>query len=78
MKLNKKHIGKLFNLGSDGSWVYQLVAVNKTHLLFYEFDGHYYKEEKGKHTDWVYFKPRKTWPKHLLKFGWMTAKGETN
>lgn len=74
MKLGRKHIGQLFDLGSsDGSWVYQLVDVKKGWLLFYTFGG-YFKERVGEHNDWQPFKPLKPWPKNWLESGWLTAK----
>lgn len=70
MKLLKKHIGQLFDVaGGDGSWVYQLVAVNKTHLLFYAFGGKYWKEKKGR-TDWRRFRPMKSWRLNWVERGW--------
>lgn len=75
MKLTKKHVGSLFNVeGSDGSWVYQLVAVSRTHLLFYDFHGTYVKERKGEHKDWLQFEPTNPWPESWVKYGWLGAK----
>ena len=62
MKLTKKHIGGLFTVhGSDGSWAYQLIDVNKGNLLFYVFGStpSRYESEPDTHTDWQIFKPRK-------------------
>ena len=74
MKLNRKHIGGLFHIdSSDGSWVYQLVDVKDGWLLFYEFDGDYYKEKAGA-DDWVRFKPHSPWPENQLRYGWLSAK----
>lgn len=75
MKLGRKHIGQLVDNGADGSWVYQLVAVNRTHLLFYDFRGTYVVEKKG-YSDWQKFRPRKPWPKRWLESGWTYAKGD--
>lgn len=74
MKLTRKHIGLLVDNGGDGSWVYQLVAVNKTHLLFYDFHGDYYKERRGKHSYWRPFAPTDPWPRAWVKKGWQEAK----
>lgn len=74
MMLNKTHIGKLFDNGGDGSWVYQLVAVSRTYLLFYDFNGNYIKEKRGKWNDWQEFEPTNPWPVLWLKSGWHTAK----
>lgn len=73
MKLSRKHIGQLFDNGGDGSWVYQLVAINRTHLLFYDFHGSYVKEKRGRYNDWRPFKPAHPWPKDWTEFGWETA-----
>lgn len=63
MKLTKKHIGQLFDNDADGSWVYQLVGVNKKGwLLFWSFCNSDYVVCTS-HTDWVPFKARKgSWP----------------
>ena len=74
MKLTVTHIGQLFDNNGDGSWVYQLVDVNKTHLLFYAFDGKYVKDRRNGQYDWQPFKPTRPWPKNWLKVGWQTAK----
>ncbi len=74
MKLTKKHIGGLFHIqGSDGSWVYQLVAVKRGWLLFYSFGGQYYKEKVGA-TDWAQFEPTNPWPKDRVEYGWTIAR----
>jgi hypothetical protein len=73
MKLTKKHIGKLLQVnGADGSWCYQLIAVNKNKLLFYSFDGKYVVDST-KHTDFEYFKPLNPFPNSWLRLGWKTA-----
>ncbi len=75
MKLTKKHIGKLFHVaGGDGSWAYQLVDVCKGWLLFYSFNGTYFKERTGEHSDWLFFTPTKPWKKQWIEYGWMTAR----
>lgn len=74
MKLTKKHIGLLVDNGGDGSWVYQLVAVSRTHLLFYDFHGTYVKERRNQYRDWREFTPTSPWPKRWLQRGWAEAK----
>lgn len=73
MKLTKKHIGKLFTNGGDGSWVYQLVDIKKGKLLFYSFDNKY-AIETNKFADWEHFKSRNPFPKEWTKRGWDRAR----
>lgn len=71
MKLTKRHINELFDVeGGDGSWVYQLVDVSKTELLFYCFGSCRYEiEPKNKFKDWRRFKPQAHKESHV-KYGW--------
>ena len=61
MKLSKKHLWGLYDVrGSDGSWAYQLIGVERKKLLFYVF-GSYpprYEIESTSETDWRVFKPQ--------------------
>lgn len=58
MKLNKKHIGKLFDVtGSDGSWAYQLIDIKGKEALFYSIGRDFWALE-NKHDDWRPFKPQ--------------------
>jgi len=74
MKLTKKHIGQLFDNYGDGSWMYQLVDVNKKgHLLFWSFtcDGFVIDD----HTDWQPFVPNvNLWSEKQIKEGWKHPK----
>ena len=74
MKLTKKHIGQLFDVGGDGSWVYQLVDIKKGWLLFYDFNGRYVKERVGSYSDWRKFIPQNPWPKDWQRYGWTIAR----
>lgn len=71
MRLNKKHIGQLFDVqGSDGSWYYQLVAVKGNRLLFYSNDK--WEIDTNKYHDWRRFKSR-TFSKKEIRHGWETG-----
>jgi hypothetical protein len=73
MKLTKKHIGGLYNTKeSDGSWVYQLVDVQDGWLLFYTFNGKFWKERVGAHKDWQRF-ARPPWLRKDKQEGWEEA-----
>lgn len=74
MKLNRKHIGQLFdNHGADGSWCYQLVAIKRGRLLFYDFHGGYVLDS-NKYADWRHFQPVNPFPANWIKYGWTIAK----
>jgi hypothetical protein len=68
MRPTKKHIGKLFTIpGSDGSWAYILVSVNRLSLLFYSIpSGKYWIEDKSA-NDWKLFK----FPNEWIVRGWL-------
>jgi len=72
MRLNKKHIGQLFDVrGSDGSWFYQLVDVKGSDLLFY-CDGNY-EIDTNKYADWRPFGCKEHTKKEIV-YGWKTAR----
>lgn len=76
MKLTRKNINQLFDVpGSDGSWVYQLVAVSRTELLFYTFksSGYSYEIESRQSDGWRHFKPQPQ-DKRWIKRGWCTGR----
>ena len=70
MKLNKKHIGQLFDNSGDGSWCYQLVAIKGKELLFHVINTSRYEIDTNRYADWKRFTPRKLWPKDWVKRGW--------
>lgn len=72
MKLNKKHIGQLFDVnGSDGSWYYQLVDIKGDRLLFFCNDR--YEIDTNKYADWRPFKSR-FFSKKDVRNGWKTGR----
>lgn len=73
MKLNKKHIGQLFDVrGGDGSWCYELIGVKKGELLFYAFNGKHVIDGSI-NNDWRPFVPQYHCNKRWVKHGWVVA-----
>lgn len=78
MKPSRKDINKLFDVdGADGSWIYQLIAVSKTELLFYCFGSDRYEIEDRKHNDWRLFVPQ-PYSKRDIKYGWENGRRARN
>lgn len=71
MKLNKKHIGQLFDVqGSDGSWWYQLVDISRKEYLFLSGNYRWEIESKSRY-DWRPFSPQPyKIKKRDVTFGW--------
>jgi len=76
MRLNRKHIGQLFDVhGADGSWVYQLVDIKDGKLLCRVFSNNYrYEFNTNKYADWRPFKTQLP-SRDQVKNGWESAKG---
>lgn len=72
MKLNKKHIGKLFDVsGGDGSWWYMLLDIKRGKLLFLDNSGRFWIEESKR--DWRLFRGPDLDPDQV-KEGWKKAR----